>query len=194
MEQVDCASRILEQANAGTRCRIGRHVRSPNISFADCGTVWTTLSGVRSTATTGRSERRLKSKQMTGTGRELLSEPSPHSRHRGRPPRHGGWRGRCCRHPRRYRPILLDGFPGRLPTVRSRYWPMECGRSIGANSGRPPTGLRTKTCPAAVAADSHGYISRQTWHSAVHSVRPRSTRYPCRLRHSGRESGRRTTV
>ena len=130
----------------------------------------------------------------TGLGRELLSEPSPHTRHRGRPPRHGGWRGRCCRHPRRYRPILLDGFPGRLPTVRSRYWPMECGRSIGANSGRPPTGLRTKTCPAAVAADSHGYISRQTWHSAVHSVRPRSTRYPCRLRHSGRESGRRTTV
>jgi hypothetical protein len=68
-------------------------------------------------------------------GRELLSEPSPHTRHRGRPPRHGGWRGRCCRHPRRYRPTLPDGFPGRLPTVRSRYWPMECGRSIGANSG-----------------------------------------------------------
>jgi len=71
-EQVDYASWILEQANDGTASRIGRHPRFQKIGFADCGTEWTTLSGVRSTATTGRSERRLKGRPMRGAGR---SEP-----------------------------------------------------------------------------------------------------------------------
>lgn len=51
-----------------------------------------------------------------------------------------------------------------------------------------------KICPAAGAVDWHGYTSLLSRHSAVHSVRPRLGRFPCRLRHSGRESDRRTSV